>query len=51
MLREERMIENFTVLHSLYLGDREIVLGMDKEEAMPYAKPNGIRHGFLALWS
>ena len=36
MLREERMIENFTVLHSLYLGDREIVLGMDKEEAMPY---------------
>ena len=35
-MREERMIENFTVLHSLYLGDREIVLGMDKEEAMPY---------------
>ncbi len=35
-MEETRKLENYTILESLYLGDREIVLGMDKEEAMPY---------------
>ena len=35
-MEEARKLENYTILESLYLGDREIVLGMDKDEAMPY---------------
>ena len=36
MEKETRMLANYTILESLYLGDREIVLGMDKAEALPY---------------
>ena len=36
MATEKRMIENFTVLQSLSLGDRELVLGVNKDAALPY---------------
>ena len=36
MDEEKRMIENYEVRHSVYLGDREILFGVDKDAAMPY---------------
>ena len=36
MKDETRMLENYTILESLFLGGQEMVLGMDKDEAMPY---------------
>ena len=40
MDEEKRMIENYEVRHSVYLGDREILFAVDKDAAMPYLVSN-----------
>lgn len=35
-MEEKRMIENYEVRHSVFLGDREIVFAIDKDAPMPY---------------
>ncbi|MDD4808079.1 MAG: hypothetical protein PHU30_06270 [Oscillospiraceae bacterium] len=36
MEEEKRMIENYEVRHSIFLGNREIVFGIDKNAPLPY---------------
>lgn len=36
MDEEKRMIENFEVRHSVFLGDREILFAVDKDASLPY---------------
>ena len=36
MEMDARTLDTYTILHSLYLGDREIVLGMDQDEELSY---------------
>ncbi len=43
MDKEKRMIETYEVLHSLPLGDREISVGVDTKQDMPYLLCNAER--------
>lgn len=36
---EKRMAENYEITQAVYIGDREVVMGMDETNAMPYFVP------------
>lgn len=33
---EKRMAENYEITQAVYIGDKEVVMGMDETNAMPY---------------
>ena len=36
MNEEKRMIGSYEVEHSIHLGDKEVILGVDKKEQYPF---------------
>ena len=38
MSKEKRMVGNYEVEQSIHLGDKEVILGVDKKEQYPYTQ-------------
>lgn len=44
MSEEKRMIGSYEVEHSIHLGDKEVILGVDKKEQYPFMVSYQHRH-------